>query len=338
MATLHLPLPNHAHLSFKSPSFPDSVEDSENSNSISQVDPDISTSHPISRPEPRSTLSPAIATTSPQSVKNVEHVLYHPLNPRRPATFSRITGKIQQDPLTTPSDEEFKIDSQAAVRAEIHEAISSPITRPRSMSVPTLTIKSKQFIVHKVTQADTIHGVALRYGIEVERLRRINKLWPTDPIQIRENIYLPSDLCSISQKEIETIGVKLLMGEEIEQKNCLEQRAIFFSPLASETSTQRPVPRPRLSSSASSRTFNSATDYWLSTSAFPWSTIAKVMGSVSEKLQRNKTWTGDKRCHGVLRRPSLPDHFTRVDSELQGESTKQLPIDIPLKAIGERFI
>ncbi|KAK9701648.1 hypothetical protein K7432_011624 [Basidiobolus ranarum] len=264
MTTLHFPFPDPVHhLPFNSNSLPHSVE-TVNSSTIAsaEVCKSLSTSYTVPSPEYRSVPFPTITTAPVQPSKNVEHVLYHPLNPRRPATFSRITGKVQQDPLTSPTKEEFGADSQSLVRAEIHEAITSPITRPRSMSVPTFTIKSKQFIVHKVTQMDTIHGVALRYGIEVERLRRINKLWPTDPIQIREYIYLPSFLCSNSQKEIETSGVKLLMGEEIEQQNCLEQKAIFFSPLASETSTRSQLVRPRLVSSVSTRSYSSATEYW----------------------------------------------------------------------------
>ncbi|KAI8972390.1 hypothetical protein BD414DRAFT_217461 [Trametes punicea] len=46
-------------------------------------------------------------------------------------------------------------------------------------------------IVHEVRPTDSLAGVALKYGISLAELRRANQLWASDPIYLRETLYIP---------------------------------------------------------------------------------------------------------------------------------------------------
>ncbi|KAH9886302.1 hypothetical protein C8Q73DRAFT_795474 [Cubamyces lactineus] len=48
-------------------------------------------------------------------------------------------------------------------------------------------------IVHEVQPTDSLAGVALKYGISLADLRRANQLWPSDPIHLRDTLYIPID-------------------------------------------------------------------------------------------------------------------------------------------------
>ncbi|KAL7284437.1 hypothetical protein ACG7TL_001727 [Trametes sanguinea] len=44
-----------------------------------------------------------------------------------------------------------------------------------------------------VQPTDSLPGVSLKYGISLAELRRANQLWPSDPIHLRETLYIPVD-------------------------------------------------------------------------------------------------------------------------------------------------
>lgn len=49
-------------------------------------------------------------------------------------------------------------------------------------------------ITHKVMPSDTLQGLAIKYSISVEKLKRVNKLWSNDSIHIKETLLVP---CSV---------------------------------------------------------------------------------------------------------------------------------------------
>lgn len=50
-------------------------------------------------------------------------------------------------------------------------------------------------LIHPVAPTDTLSSLALHYGADIQVLRKSNKLWPGDPVQIRKVIYIPVDSC-----------------------------------------------------------------------------------------------------------------------------------------------
>lgn len=51
--------------------------------------------------------------------------------------------------------------------------------------------------IHKVQPTDTLAGVLLAYDIEPGVLRKANRLWPNDSIQMRSQLYLPVGECAV---------------------------------------------------------------------------------------------------------------------------------------------
>ena len=50
-------------------------------------------------------------------------------------------------------------------------------------------------LIHPVAPTDTLSSLALHYGADIPTLRRSNKLWPGDAVQMRKLIYIPIDSC-----------------------------------------------------------------------------------------------------------------------------------------------
>ncbi|XP_028402597.1 lysM and putative peptidoglycan-binding domain-containing protein 2-like [Dendronephthya gigantea] len=48
--------------------------------------------------------------------------------------------------------------------------------------------------VHSLDQSDTLQGLAIKYGVTVEQIRRVNKLWTNDNIHILKTLNIPVKL------------------------------------------------------------------------------------------------------------------------------------------------
>ena len=57
--------------------------------------------------------------------------------------------------------------------------------------------------LHHVQPSDTLAGVTIKYNCSASIVRKANRLWPNDSIQIRKVIYLPVDACSIKGRKVE---------------------------------------------------------------------------------------------------------------------------------------
>ncbi|RWS27619.1 LysM and hypothetical peptidoglycan-binding domain-containing protein 2-like protein [Leptotrombidium deliense] len=55
---------------------------------------------------------------------------------------------------------------------------------------------SEKMITHSVEETDTLPGLALRYGVSIEKIKRANNMWTSDSLFLRPvlNIPLPSDI------------------------------------------------------------------------------------------------------------------------------------------------
>ncbi|CAE6416547.1 unnamed protein product [Rhizoctonia solani] len=49
----------------------------------------------------------------------------------------------------------------------------------------------REMLVHKVQPKDSLAGVALRYGVSIADIRKVNKLWTADSIHLRSMLYIP---------------------------------------------------------------------------------------------------------------------------------------------------
>lgn len=51
----------------------------------------------------------------------------------------------------------------------------------------------------QVSRSDSLPGIALKYGISLADLRKANQLWASDPVQLRQVLYIPIHLTSVKR-------------------------------------------------------------------------------------------------------------------------------------------
>ncbi|XP_057338347.1 lysM and putative peptidoglycan-binding domain-containing protein 2 [Microplitis mediator] len=53
-------------------------------------------------------------------------------------------------------------------------------------------IRNENLIKHIICKTDTLPGIALKYGTTTEQIRRINRLWASDSLFLRESLLVPA--------------------------------------------------------------------------------------------------------------------------------------------------
>ncbi|KAJ2027052.1 hypothetical protein IWW57_002783, partial [Coemansia sp. S610] len=51
-------------------------------------------------------------------------------------------------------------------------------------------------IRHQVRADDTIEGISVQYGIQISHLKRLNRIWRSSEIAVRDHLYIPLRMCS----------------------------------------------------------------------------------------------------------------------------------------------
>lgn len=54
--------------------------------------------------------------------------------------------------------------------------------------------KPETYIKHMISSTDTLQGIALKYGVTTEQIRRANRLWANDSLFLRESLLIPVPL------------------------------------------------------------------------------------------------------------------------------------------------
>lgn len=54
--------------------------------------------------------------------------------------------------------------------------------------------------VHPVQKSDTLAGITIKYNCSANTIRKANRMWPNDPVQVRDTIILPVDACGVKGK------------------------------------------------------------------------------------------------------------------------------------------
>ncbi|XP_011637785.1 lysM and putative peptidoglycan-binding domain-containing protein 2 isoform X2 [Pogonomyrmex barbatus] len=52
--------------------------------------------------------------------------------------------------------------------------------------------RTESLVKHTVCPTDTLQGIALKYGVTTEQIRRINRLWASDSLFLREHLLIPA--------------------------------------------------------------------------------------------------------------------------------------------------
>ncbi|XP_053573448.1 lysM and putative peptidoglycan-binding domain-containing protein 2 [Bombina bombina] len=136
--------------------------------------------------------------------------------------------------------------AESESEAELSLSLVSIKTRSYG-STATLTAPwAERYIEHQLNPNDTLQGIALKYGVTMEQIKRANKLFSTDCIFLRKSLNIPV----ISEKTSLFNGLGLLDSPEDFSDSCTSQAEEPVVGQADSVSatcspeTNRPLVRP----------------------------------------------------------------------------------------------
>ncbi|XP_040198617.1 lysM and putative peptidoglycan-binding domain-containing protein 2 [Rana temporaria] len=104
--------------------------------------------------------------------------------------------------------------SEGESEAELSLSLARTKTRSYGSTASVTTPWTERFIDHPVSPSDTLQGIALKYGVTMEQIKRANKLFSTDCIFLKKSLNIPV----ISDKTSLFNGLNLLDSPETESQ------------------------------------------------------------------------------------------------------------------------
>ncbi|PNS16335.1 Lon protease, mitochondrial [Sphaceloma murrayae] len=71
--------------------------------------------------------------------------------------------------------------------------------------------------LHNVRPEDTLAGITIRYGCSANVLRKANRMWPNDNVQVKKILTLPVDACTVKGKRVSESEADLLFEPDQKQ-------------------------------------------------------------------------------------------------------------------------
>ncbi|KAJ8249349.1 hypothetical protein GJAV_G00233830 [Gymnothorax javanicus] len=109
--------------------------------------------------------------------------------------------------------------------SELSQSLARTKTRSYGSTASVTAPLGEKYIEHKVTSSDTLQGIALKYGVTMEQIKRVNKLFGNECIFLRNSLSIPvasekpfnglltlespesevSDSCTLSEEPVVTL-------------------------------------------------------------------------------------------------------------------------------------
>ncbi|KAJ1722606.1 hypothetical protein LPJ53_002985 [Coemansia erecta] len=77
----------------------------------------------------------------------------------------------------------------------ISEAGSSPSSSVGMSSYP-IAQRTIKMIRHRIQTTETLEGISVHYGVSTSQIKRLNRIWHTNELAIRQHLYIPLRMCS----------------------------------------------------------------------------------------------------------------------------------------------
>ncbi|XP_062860547.1 lysM and putative peptidoglycan-binding domain-containing protein 2 [Trichomycterus rosablanca] len=74
---------------------------------------------------------------------------------------------------------------------ELWISLARAKTRSYGSTASVAATLEERYTTHRVTEGDTLQGIALRYGVTMEQIKRANKLFSNDCIFLRHSLNIP---------------------------------------------------------------------------------------------------------------------------------------------------
>ncbi|KAM4677850.1 lysM and putative peptidoglycan-binding domain-containing protein 2 [Discoglossus pictus] len=137
------------------------------------------------------------------------------------------------------------MDSES--EAELSLSLARIKTRSYGSTASVTAPWAERYIEHQLSPSDTLQGIALKYGVTMEQIKRANKLFSTDCIFLRKTLNIPV----ISEKTSLFNGLGLLDSPEndfFDSSTSLAEEPVA-APIdngssTSSPETNRPLVRP----------------------------------------------------------------------------------------------
>ncbi|CAM4577812.1 unnamed protein product [Leuciscus chuanchicus] len=75
--------------------------------------------------------------------------------------------------------------------SELSQSLARTKTRSYGSTASVTAPLGETYIEHRVTDGDTLQGIALKYGVTMEQIKRVNKLFSNDCIFLRNTLNIP---------------------------------------------------------------------------------------------------------------------------------------------------
>lgn len=75
--------------------------------------------------------------------------------------------------------------------SELSQSLARTKIRSYGSTASVTASLGEKYIEHRVTDSDTLQGIALKYGVTMEQIKRANKLFSNDCIFLRNSLNIP---------------------------------------------------------------------------------------------------------------------------------------------------
>lgn len=120
--------------------------------------------------------------------------------------------------------------------SELSQSLARTKIRSYGSTASVTASLGEKFIEHRVTDSDTLQGIALKYGVTMEQIKRANKLFSNDCIFLKNSLNIPV----VSEKRFIFNGLSLESPDGDGETACQEAEA----PCIMTTDIEGPTPPP----------------------------------------------------------------------------------------------
>ncbi|ORY33371.1 hypothetical protein BCR39DRAFT_557059 [Naematelia encephala] len=111
--------------------------------------------------------------------------------------------ELEDEGVSRPALRRLTSETERQVAESSRSAASEGTSRRESLDLLRMSVVENggevEVILHQVKATESLPGIALLYGIDLATLRKVNKLWPSDPVHLRTHLYIPLDACRWSK-------------------------------------------------------------------------------------------------------------------------------------------
>lgn len=122
------------------------------------------------------------------------------------AEFPPLPLSLREEPPAARSG------SESESEAELSQSLARTKIRSYGSTASVAAPLAERYLEHRLSAGDTLQGIALKYGVTMEQIKRANKLFTNDCIFLRKTLNIPV----ISEKQLLFNGLNSLESPENE--------------------------------------------------------------------------------------------------------------------------